>query len=74
MKTGTYKIESGIPIPPKGTWGYCQNILRQMAINDSFLVQTVRERTAFMSAAARYKIKVTTRKLEQGGFRIWRVK
>lgn len=68
------KIEKNIPIPDR-LIRYGKNIdfLKQLNIGDSFVVEKNRK-VAITGSARRTKIKLTTRSLGNGKFRIWRIK
>jgi len=75
-----YEIERDVPIP-KGRRPGPPKIypIQEMEIGDSFLIpnEDVRGRksvTQFVvPQAKRYGYRLTTRKLSDGGFRVWRV-
>lgn len=69
-----YKIEKGIPIPPMGESAgtVITTVLKKMKVGDSFVAN---HPPGTFYAAARYNgMKVSVRKIEGGGFRVWRVK
>jgi len=67
------KIEHGVPIPPKkqSKWAVA---LRAMNVGDSFTVNS-RQAVVRVSEIARTicGYKITTRQIEQGVIRIWRI-
>lgn len=69
-----YKIERGIPIPPKGgeRTGLTAT-LRALDVGDSFLIANEKERLRALHFASRAGVKIATRKVE-GGIRVWRTK
>lgn len=76
-----FEIEKNVPIPPKSRNERDSKYpLRQMAAGDSFLIaipdgapkeQYARAQQSVQSYASRWKVKVTTRKVD-GGVRVWR--
>lgn len=68
-----YKIEKGVPIPAPGrAVATIVEVVRSMEIGDSFVAN--HPPTTFYGAAKYNNMKVSVRKLEGGGFRIWRIK
>lgn len=68
------KIEKDVPIPkPKAAFGVWPEILKQMNIGDSFAVDDDPNSTNVRRAAKGMGMKVAVRKLEKGGWRVWRV-
>lgn len=67
-------ISHNIPIPPMrvkiGKW---KTVFSKMNIGDSIEIEGVKIAPAFV-AAKNMKIKITTRKQENGKTRIWRIK
>ena len=72
----TPKIEQGIPIPPRGSClrGKTSHFLSTFTVGDSALLRdyTRRQSLDLYHAAKRLKIKITVRKLNGTGFRVWR--
>lgn len=77
-----YEIEKNVPIPPEARrTRQSKYPLRSMAAGDSFMIPLpvdapkesyARAQQSVQSYASRWKIKVTTRKVE-GGVRVWRM-
>ena len=73
------KIESGIPIPLKLGRGTRRrqilDCLRQLKKYQSTpdLIHSHLEQQSVLEAARAHGIKVVTRKMEKGGWRVWRV-
>lgn len=68
-------IEDGIPIPMgRGQYSWLKETLIALRPNQSFIVASDAKRTSVLSRAKELKIKVTTRKINGEGYRIWRVK
>lgn len=70
------KITSDIPIPPgrfalDGTLHKLRTVFATMQIGDSFLWPTSKP---LFDAARQTKVKITTRKINGAGIRVWRVK
>lgn len=70
----TPQIETGIPLPPghylgKGITAMLRKIMGKLEVGDSFVFTTLQ--TPF-KVAKDIGIVITTTKLEDGGFRIWR--
>ncbi len=77
----TYTIETDLPITKRLERGKMrreiQSVLHRMNPGDSTLdlIQSVKDQQNVLEAARRdrHSLKVVTRKLEQGGWRVWRV-
>ena len=68
-----YKIEKGIPLPKPGKdVNTIVTLIKSMKVGDSFRAN--HPPTTFYSAAKYNGVKVAVRKLQEGGFRVWRVK
>lgn len=77
-----YEIEKNVPIPPEyRRTRESKYPLKKMAKGDSFLIPVpadapkesyARAQQSVQSYASRWKIKVTTRKID-GGVRVWRI-
>jgi len=71
------QIEKGIPLIPKcgclhGQWLL---LLQKMDVGDSFVVNTQDERDCVLRVNTKtHNIRVTTRKINGIGYRIWRIK
>lgn len=68
------KVDKGIPIPPRqrSKWA---DLLKKMAVGDSFMVQSCGERDCALRAnCCKHGIKVVSRKINGEGYRIWRTK
>jgi hypothetical protein len=65
------QIEKNVPIPPAGRSKI--EIINDMEIGDSVLCETY-EQAMSLRDALRYRgLKYTTRKMDQGGWRVWRL-
>lgn len=65
------QIEKNIPVPPAGRSKI--EIINDMEIGDSVLCGTY-EQAMSLRDALRYRgLKYTTRKMDQGGWRVWRL-
>lgn len=63
------QIETGIPLPYlRGAW---EKILDGLAINDCFVVPEQKDRQRILQMAKRKGYKVTSEKLDGGGYRLW---
>jgi len=69
----TITIDKNVPIPPRYGSKWKSNLLA-MAGGDSFKVANACQRDAVMSSAKHAGVKITTRKLNGSGYRIWRIK
>lgn len=69
-----FKIEKGIPVPPKKGSNYNDVIgtLNKMKVGDSFLCN-MDTANAFRSVAPRKRMRVTGRKQQDGQYRVWRI-
>lgn len=71
-------IDNGVPLPERGTvLSYGNRVplvdtLRKLQAGQSFVVDTVKARIATLDTAHRLGIKVTTKRQEDGRYRIWR--
>jgi hypothetical protein len=68
------KIEKGIPIPPLGHCGKHYQLLSQMSPGDSVIVIENKDVVGIWHAAKRHGFKVTSRKEDGQGIRVWRTK
>lgn len=68
-----FKIEKGIPLPDEQKTKYKETVSK-MKFGDSFLVGTQTEAMCAKRAGAKLKIKLTCRKQNGTGYRIWRIK
>lgn len=73
MKTSLYKIEKGIPIPSKSPISPVRIALSRLLVGDSFLAKTSRQ-PQISRISHELGVRVTTRKVEEGIIRVWRVK
>lgn len=64
------KIESGIPLPRRYEWA---KIFQSMKIGDSFLVDSNAQAQSAAVSAARFGMKLCTRRQEDGKTRVWRI-
>lgn len=71
-----FKIESGIPIPNQETkrMSEVSLIVMKMKRGQSFVVNSEGHRSTAYTAAKRSHRRLTTRKIDGRGIRIWRVK
>lgn len=67
---------TGIPVPERSQGRFISKwtFLTQLKVGDSFVVESAGERTIGVATGKRLGMTVTSRKLERGGYRIWRVK
>ena len=63
------KIEKNIPITPKYS-----SVAREMQTGDSVLCQTMKEVASLRGAVYRTGHKAVTRKLPDGGWRLWKIR
>lgn len=68
------KIEKNIAIPQQTKWGKNVEFLKKLDVGDSFVIEKESIRGSFGVSARRLGIKLTTRKLEDGKIRLWRIK
>lgn len=68
---GAIKIEKGIPIPLRGERATYP--LREMTIGDSFVVESTAKRASAWNIAKRLGIRLISKELPGGKYRIWRV-
>ncbi len=68
------KFETGIPIPPKSESRKTETklTLEGMKVNQSFVAEDETTRTRYLQMAKRLGVKVTSRKVDGKGYRIWR--
>lgn len=67
-------IESGIPIPKGYGWGHSyrlRTVLIRMKIGDSFMWEV--DNRHVYEIAKELGVRIKTRKLASGGWRVWRV-
>lgn len=67
------KIEKGVLMPPRV---HCQKLLKQlkeMEVGDSFPVSSDKEYKRLRMLAYRNEIKISGRKVDNEGWRIWRI-
>lgn len=67
------KIMTGVPVPKDRGFGR-HSFLRDLSVGDSFVVSEIAQRDMVLRFQKTYGIKLTTRKIDGGGYRIWRVK
>lgn len=68
----TPDLESNIPMPrPQTKW---TPIVQSMKKGDSFLVERSEQRMCALKCGLRLGIRLASRKINNGGFRVWRVK
>lgn len=66
-------VEEGIEIPKRyGRESELTKVLRALKVGQSFVVDDFRIRAIVTTAAIRYGVKITTRKVDEG-YRIWRI-
>ena len=68
------EIEKNIPIPPRGRkpWSKYKDLIERMGVDDSVVVSTMKEATTLAITIRRHLgLKPATRRLEDGGYRIW---
>lgn len=63
-------IEKGIPIPPKP--GSQRDWLLSLEHGDSFKLKSLPMVQSYVSNAKRYGVILRSRKLSEGGYRLWR--
>ena len=78
QKIPTLKIETGVPVPrgrlaTEGILPMLRDTLHKMQLGESF-VWTMDNITYLYRAAKQSRITITTRKLDSGGVRVWRLK
>jgi len=69
-----FEIEKGVPVPeydPEAA-GEHYNIIFKMDIGDSFVVRTSSQKQKCQAKAYRKGMRLTSRTLKEGGFRLWR--
>lgn len=66
-------IEKGIAIPLKQSGAFWAKRVLELLPKDSFLVQTAHDRSGVLRAAKVLGVKVTSRKINGEGYRIWRI-
>ena len=67
-------IERNVPIPRRyKSRNEYPTILGSMKVGESFVLETDSQRQGFLSAAKRYGFSITSRKIDGGGYRVWRV-
>lgn len=71
-----YKIEKGVPIPPKRTGregrGLLNITMRNMEVGDSILLPIRDARTKATTIARRIGIEITQRQVDDENARVWR--
>ena len=67
-------IEDNIPIPPRGLRGPVREAANAMLPGQSFVLNDENQKNALLSRARADGMRLTSRKLEKGGWRIWRIK
>jgi len=68
------EIEKNIPIPPRGrqNWSKYKDVIERMGVDDSVVVSTMKEATTLAITIRRHLgLKPATRRLEDGGYRVW---
>jgi hypothetical protein len=68
-----YKIEKGVPVPPRAKGAGLAAALRSMVEGDSLVIPR-QSRSGVYAFAWRFGIKITTREQPGGNYRIWRIK
>ena len=70
-KKGDPQIEKDIPIP-KMRWAKYRDVIVRMEVNDSVVVPTHKDAQKLrMSIARHLGLKATSRKLDDGSYRVW---
>lgn len=75
MITGSFKVESGVPMPPAGSGARTKYPFGNMAIGDSFAVPAdavKRVGPASVKFGKERGLKFAVRKMANGEFRVWR--
>ena len=74
LNPSAVKIQAGIPIPPRSDclqkWG---PFLLSMSAGESFLVTESRQVNLLLTQAKRRGVRITTRKINGEGWRVWRL-
>ena len=67
-----FQLEANVPVPPK--WGGAGrfDVLKTMAVGESFACDTNDVYTA-RSKAKKWGIEITTRKIAENKYRVWRM-
>jgi len=70
-KKGDPQVERDIPIP-KRRWSKYRDVVARMGVDDSVVVPTFRDAQKLRMTIARHLgLKATSRKLKDGGYRVW---
>lgn len=70
-----YKIEKNVPVPPQKRRGEKLELIKNASNGDSLVVETRGDVTMFHQLAKKiYGCKIVTRKVPEGGFRVWILK
>lgn len=67
-----YKIESGIAIPERATQGIYATTIAQMKTGDSIVCTKPGQVLQFRAAAKEAGVSCTVRKIDNGGYRVWK--
>lgn len=68
------KIEKGIPVPSDGAKNHIAYTIRRMQKGDSFVWPKGRVPNGLYATAKAIGMKLTSRKLQNGNSRFWRIK